>query len=325
MLGRYLLRQALPTTLLALALVCVLVFGLQALRLGHHLVGSGGGLALLGLVFLHSLPSLLVFALPLALAAGVLLSAARLRGELEAMQTLGASALRLAPWLIALSLLAASVAGALASVAEPAALERLQRLVRREATRALVAGLWPGVFRRVGDLTIYLERRRPARAGETLRGDGFLLARGDTIVVAQRATLRLPARSASRLTLTLHEGELHREGKGGLQRLRFGKLERTLELSSALARHFTFLSQRGARARASAPTRALATLAAGLLALAFALLGAGRRRWLLVGLGAVLTSQLLAATLDSATPIAWAAQGLAVLLGLALLVSRSRA
>ncbi|PID39136.1 MAG: hypothetical protein CSA65_05690 [Proteobacteria bacterium] len=319
MLARYLLRQALPTTLLALALLCVLVFGLQALRLGHHLVGGGGGLALLGVVFGHSLPSLLTFALPLALAAGVLLSAARLRPELEAMQTLGASAARLAPWLLGLVATAAALSVALAAWVEPVALQRLGRLLRREATRALVSGLEPGVFRRVGDATLYLERRGRAGRGELLRGEGFLLARGPTIVTARRASLRMPAH-ATRLTLTLEDGELHRESPGlGLQRLRFAKLERDLELPKTLFRHFAFLGRRGAHARVSATPRGLATLAAGLLAIVCALAGAGRRPWLLVGLGAALLLQALSAVFDAASVAGWAIPGAAAALAIGLL------
>ncbi|MCK5796515.1 MAG: LptF/LptG family permease [Deltaproteobacteria bacterium] len=318
MLSRYLLRQVLAPAILALGLLCALVFGLQALRLGHHLVGSGGGIALFGLVFLHSLPTLLVFGLPWALAAGVLLTASRLATELEGMRSLGASPARLASGLIGLAVVTAGLTFALSAYAEAQSLRSLHELLRAEASRALIAQIKPGIFARLGDVTIYVEHREPPQADEALRGSGFFLARGQSVLVAQHATLRvLPG---PRLALTLRQGELqrrsgmshddtrrshdatrretHRDDNAVLDRIHFAKLDEELDLAKTLERHFAFITRRAKHAHAAALGNAASLLAVGLLTIALAMIFGGRRRALIVATMLVVAHEAIAALLD---------------------------
>lgn len=280
MFARYLLRQTLLPLLLALSLLVAVVFALQALRLGHHLVGSGGGVLLLATVLVHALPTLLVFGLPLALVAALLFTGARLSAELEAMQGSGASPAQLSRGLLLLGLLCSAAVFAGARYAEPAAAQRLHSLLRAEAGRALLAGLEVGTFQQLGGSTLLLERREAPRAGELLRGRGFFLAQGQTVVVAKHAGLSL--RPGPLLVLTLRKGELQRHDPRTqtLYRLRFEQLVHDIDLGPSLDRHFGFIARHGAEAAARAEARGLGCLALSTFAIALLMLGRGRRGWL---------------------------------------------
>ena len=96
-LTRYLLGRMAGPLAAALALLCGLIFALQVLRLGHHILGGGLGAGFGLRLLLYSLPSLAVFCLPLALAAAVLFVMGRMAaaGELEGMALAGRSPLQI--------------------------------------------------------------------------------------------------------------------------------------------------------------------------------------------------------------------------------------
>jgi len=133
---RHLLAQLGAALLLGLLLLVGLVWALQALRLGHHLALGG---APLGRLLLWSAPTLLVFALPLALAAAVLLTFGRLAetNQLLALRAAGASPLQLATPALLLSVLAGLAAGLTALELEPPALRALRVTAGEVAARAL--------------------------------------------------------------------------------------------------------------------------------------------------------------------------------------------
>ncbi len=284
-LSRYLLRQMLAPLVGALLLITGLIWILQALRLGHHLIGAGP--LALGQILLYSLPFLLAFAFPLALAAAILLVLGRLKegGELLALQAAGAAPLQLAAPALLLCLGGAISVYLLAEWVQPKTLPHLGRLLSRSGTQTLLQRSEPGRFHRLLDnTTLFVQQRRPGPAGE-VEISGLLLAqeRPSLLLVARRA--RLSPHGDLSLRLELWEGELQRQrAEGdtrGLQRLRFERMSLTLNLGAALQRHLGFIA-RLAEDR-SPLTGPLSCLALGLLV---SMIGLGRgSRWRIAATG----------------------------------------
>lgn len=289
---RHLLLRALGPILVALVFLCGLIFVLQIMRLGHHVVGAGLGAGFVGRLALYSLPTLTVFVLPLALATGLLYALGRLAdsSQLLALRLAGASPLRLAAAGGMLSVTAALVTLVTAAYAEPAALARLSLLLRQGAAHVLIHGPRPGRFLPLLEgATLYVERRLPDRMGAA-HFTGFLLAReeGSLLVFARQASMRLTRHSA--VVVDLRDGELQEKKKdGGLRRVRFNSLRFSLDLSPTLRRHLGFLSQLAGR-RDRLHAAPLACLALGLLVLALGLgsLGQGKMAGLRLGATGVL-------------------------------------
>jgi lipopolysaccharide export LptBFGC system permease protein LptF len=286
---RYVLAQLAMATALALLLLAGVVFALQALRLGHHVLGAGLGVKLLGEVLLYGAPALLLFVLPFALAAGVLFALARLgeTNQLLALRVAGVSARQLGRPAVLLCVGAALGALALAAI-EPASLQRLRRSLERGAARVLVAKAPARRFSSLGpDATLYLsERGKDGRLGGLL----VALERPLRVLVARAATLEVTEEGQARLLL--QGGELQmRTAAGRLRRVRFETFRLALDLVPAVRPHLAFLDARAAE-RWRALGVPLSCLALGLLATALGLRLAerqsARRMWTaLVGLGAV--------------------------------------
>ena len=271
---RYLLWRALGPTLVALLLLCGLIFVLQVMRLGHHVVGGGLGAGFVAWLALYSLPTLLIFALPLSLAAGLVFAMGRLAdtGQLLALRLAGASPTRLTAAVAALSVGAALATLLLAAHLEPAALTRLSLLLRRGAAHVLIHGPRPGRFLPlVEGTTLYVERRLPDRDGAA-RFSGFLLSReeGRFVVLARQASMTLAKNQA--VVIHLRDGELQHKKARGLRRVRFNTLRFSLDLAPALRRHLGFLT-RLAASQDRLLTAPLSCLALGLLLAALCLAG----------------------------------------------------
>jgi len=306
LLTRYLLARLAGPLPVALLLICALIWLLQALRLGHHLVGAGLGPAEVGRTLLYSLPALLVFALPLALAAAILHGTGRLAetNELSTLRARGASPLQLCLPAVFLALACAAVAALLALFVEAPALGRLRQGLLSGAARALVLAPEARRFHRIGkEATLYVDRARSPQDGRGRFG-GLLLAlepaRSDRSPAREAAPVVLLAREASvSLTrggqvakLVLKQGELQLlDAQGRLHRARFDRLEHRLELTRALGPHFAFLTALQ-RDRWRALTAPAACLALGLLATAIGLGRGSRLRLALLGLAGVGLYQL---------------------------------
>jgi len=280
-----------------LALLCGLLFGLQAMRLGHHLLGQGMGggsmLILLGL----SLPTLLVFVAPFALFGAMLfaLGALEQRGELAALRLAGASGARVAAPAALLILVTGAVTGVAAAALEPAAVAGLRALAARDAVRVILLEAPAGQFRQLGqDTTLHVARRLPSIPGQA-RFHGFFLSRGGgrEILLAKTATARRAGQGG--VALELADGEIHQQlgpGQGGLRRIRFASLTTGLDLGGALDRHLGFLSTMVAEP-ARAGRAAAGCLGLGALALFIGMGRGGRLRKAALGLAGVLAYQAL--------------------------------
>jgi lipopolysaccharide export LptBFGC system permease protein LptF len=290
LLSRYLLGQLLGPLAVALLLLVGVIWLLQALRLGHHLLGAGLDVGLLARVLLYSLPTLALFALPFALAAAVLFGLGRLAEshQLLALRLAGAAPRQIAGPCALLCLGAALGAVAVAAL-EPPALQRLQRSLAEGATRTLVRGAPLRRFHSLGPATtLYVEERDADGQLHNL-----LLAErgGERVLLARSASVELD-RSRPAATLSLHEGEVQtRNERGGLRRIQFQTLRLQLDLGPAIGPHLAFVGQR-MTARAGRLLAPLSCLALGLLATALALRVQQRLRLALVGLLAATAFQL---------------------------------
>ena len=293
---RYLLRRLAWPLLLLLILLCGLLFGLQAMRLGHHLLGQGMGAGSLLLLLGLSLPTLLVFAAPFALFGALLFSLGALeqRGELAALRLAGASGARVAAPAALLILVTGLVTGVTAATLEPAAVAGLRALAARDAVRVMLLEAPAGQFRQLGqDTTLHVARRLSAAPG-LARFHGFFMSRdgGSEILLARRATARRAGKGG--VALELREGEIQQrlDQQGGIRRIRFARLTTGLDLGGALDRHLGFLSTMVADP-ARAGGAAAGCLGLGALALFVALGRGGRLRKAALGLTGALAYQAL--------------------------------
>jgi len=298
-LSRYIFIRTSGPLLVILTLLCGTIFALQAIRLGHHVMGAGiSGWVVLRML-LYSLPTLLVFSLPLALAAAILFALGRLAesGQILAMRTAGISCLGLARPLAWLVLISALLCWLLVARLEPASMRSLYTLLGRTAARVLVLGAAPGRFHRLVDgATLYVQQRLQGEG----RFAGLLLAAAapgqralNSVLLAREAQVRQVGDLS--VLLDLHHGELQqRHPDEGLRRVQFGRLQYTMDLKPALERHLGFLARRAAMGGQHPQEAALACLALGLLAAAIGLGGGGRGRQALLGLLGVAAYQAAA-------------------------------
>jgi hypothetical protein len=319
-LTRYLLVRMLGPLAAATLLFCGLIWTLQALRLGHHVLGAGLGAGLLLELLVLSLPALLTFALPLAVAFAVLYTLLRLEesNELLAMRSFGASPLQLALPSGLLSLGALVLTGLIAAHLEAPTLLRLEQTLTRGAAQALVRGPRPRRFHRLVGHTLYVEELRPGDPADPRRRIQYV----NLLLAQQQPPSVLLARSAwvwiegpSVAVLQLEDAELQMlNPRGGLRRIRFGRLEKRIDLGRALRSHLGFLASLAMKARTHrALTAPAACLALGLLATAIGLSGGRRLRLAALGLGAVAAFQLGSWSLDLLWPGPWG--GLVLSLG----------
>jgi lipopolysaccharide export LptBFGC system permease protein LptF len=297
LLTRYLLARCAGPLLVALALFCGLIWLLQALRLGHHLLGAGLGAGVAGQALLYSLPTLVVFALPLALAAAILYASGHLAetGELRTLRARGASPLQLGVPGLLLTGACIVVVASLALFVEAPALGQLRRTLLESAARTLVLGSRPRCFHRLFDETVlYVDRRLGAADARSARFGGLLLASGPRVLLAREADVSLERQGEVAL-LRLRDGEVQLLTRAGrLRRVRFGTLEQRLDLRRATRAHFGFLAElSGASACTRALNAAAACLALGLLATVLGpVRGGSRLRMALLGLAGVGLYQL---------------------------------
>lgn len=235
---RYLLGRLVWPLLLVLTLLCGLLFGTQAMRLGHHLLGQDMGASALVVLLGLSLPTLLVFVAPFALFAALLLTLGALeqRGELAANRLAGASGMHLTAPALLLTLVLTAATALTGLWLEPAAVARLRALALRDAVRVMLLEAPAGQFRQVGHgATLHVAKRLPSPAGQGVF-EGFFLSRdqGREILLARGAT----AQGAGHMgvALELRDGEIHQQlasedgSSARIRKIRFARLTTGLDL-----------------------------------------------------------------------------------------------
>jgi lipopolysaccharide export LptBFGC system permease protein LptF len=303
-LDRYLGVLTLAPLTLSLAVMVGTIWLLQALRLGQVVVGAGA--LATGQILLYSLPSLLVFAFPLALFGAVLFVLARLAGtgQLQAMGGLGLAPWRLTCPLLGLASLAAAATFALASWGEPAALSRLSRLLAQSAARVMVLGAQERQFISLdADHTLFFQHQERRSADQVLFQHAFLASDHPAQQLLARQAL-VTIGPTLRLELRFCDGELQMlNAEGGLRRVRFKELRLTLDQRDLL-RPFLHLFQQGDPLRSSA-VRALSCLTLALWAVVLGLRRMRRGGLALVGFFAAAGYQVVLWGAQLMWPGAW--------------------
>lgn len=231
---KYLVREVLTYSLLALLATSIVLVGNQLFRWLQDLVGAGIGaddlLAALGLFS----TLLSVYALPVSLLLGILLAIGRMASDSEtiAMRACGVGIAAMAVPILAISLVLCALLYPITLDAEPGARRELRASMLRIAMRG--AALEPGRFEQLANRTFFVEERKQ---------DGSFAG----IVISDRSDPQRPmtifAQEASvsmddnyELRLELRRGDLHVElpdqAPEHYQRIAFARLDYSIDLSS---------------------------------------------------------------------------------------------
>lgn len=244
-LDRYVLRQIMVPFGLAVGIVVVLVFLLQARRLAGAALGLGLTVEDAAVIFFSALPPFLVLAVPIAYLLSVLVGLGRLAQDLElvAFRAAGASNLRIARVPLAAGVLVTGLGLPLAHFGEPYGLQALQARLLDVGLRNLARAVRPGAFNE--DFTGSAVYAR-ARADDDTLQDVLLFDERDRdhpmLVSAKQGRLRV---AESTVEFELSEGELHLgapQAEGRYDRMRFGALRMQLEAGRELQDKTRFLS-----------------------------------------------------------------------------------
>ena len=159
-LDRYIFREVLSHTLLGLAVFTFVFFIPQLVRLMDLIVRHAGGAGRITLLFLSSLPPILVFTLPMAALVGVLIALGRLSADSEivALHALGIGMRRLLFPVGALAGIAALLTLSMTVWLGPASLRTLHRLELQLQSSQVPFAVQPRVFdERFPNTVLYVE------------------------------------------------------------------------------------------------------------------------------------------------------------------------
>ncbi|MGH9467985.1 MAG: LptF/LptG family permease [Terriglobales bacterium] len=202
MLSRYIRREVALYAALALLLFTFVLFMQDLGRAMEAAVHANAG-ALAQLVA-YVMPEALVFTLPMAVVAGLLLALGRLGsdGELMALAASGVGARRLVRPLLGMAVVALGLALFATLWLAPAARQRLGELTERLASSQIASAIQPRVFFEPGNNPNWVVYAGDIKAGGS---------QWDNVLVAQMASPQAPE-----LTLA-SRGTLLRRGRGELQ------------------------------------------------------------------------------------------------------------
>lgn len=159
-LDRYIFREVLSHTVLGLAVFTFVFFIPQLVRLMDLIVRHAGGAGRITLLFLSSLPPILVFTLPMAALVGVLIALGRLSADSEivALHALGIGMRRLLLPVGALAAIAAALTLTITIWLGPASLRTLHRLELQLQSSQVPFAVQPRVFdERFPNTVLYVE------------------------------------------------------------------------------------------------------------------------------------------------------------------------
>jgi len=158
-LDRYVFRETGSYFVIALLAFTVILLVMRMLRLASLVINRGVEFGQLGMVLLSILPTFLEIALPLACLLGVMLGVGRLCADSEVvvMRSCGVGIKRLQRPVVALGLLASALAICVSFYLSPLGFQKLSSTLFEIAKSRTTAGLEPGVFNRLGPITLYAE------------------------------------------------------------------------------------------------------------------------------------------------------------------------
>jgi lipopolysaccharide export system permease protein len=212
LLDRYVGREVASHAILGLAVFTFVFFVPQLVRLMDLIVRHSGGFGTITLLFLCTLPPVLIFTIPMAVLVGVLIGLGRLSSDSEivALHASGVSLRRLLVPIGFIALVSASATLLITLWLSPASLRTLRRLEVKVLTSQAPFSVQPRVFdERFPHFVLYVQ---DAAAAATQWRGVFLASTGGTegaaITVAKDAQV-ISSNGGSRVELHLGPGSTH--------------------------------------------------------------------------------------------------------------------
>lgn len=214
---RYLLREQFLYFAIALFAFTGILLTLRMLRFAALIVNKGVEVSQIGMVFLAIIPTFLEIALPLAALLGVMLAIGRLSGDSEVI-VLRASGISLYQLLMPTVLFGLTIALAtlyVSNVLKPWGYHTLSQTLFEIARSRSTSGLEPGIFNKLGTVTLYAEEVDPLE-GTFARGiiEDRRVEGTPRIIISDSGRI-LSNQEAQTITLILSTGGMHEivEGK----------------------------------------------------------------------------------------------------------------
>jgi lipopolysaccharide export system permease protein len=207
----YVLKEALPFTLLAFTILTTLVFVQQASKYSEITLSFQTSPMIARQFLLSLLPGIVVITLPVSLLLGTVITCSRLSsdGELTAAQSLGVSQMRLAIPFLLLGLLGTAATGVLSARIAPMALKRLKALRADILLKGANTQIRPHTFvNTFPNLLLYVQNVDPATSDWV----GVFALQNDPesgvsrLLTAERGQFRLSAYPALKLEAVLSRG-----------------------------------------------------------------------------------------------------------------------
>ncbi len=159
-LSRYIFREVFAYFAICLLTFTALILSARILKFADLIVNKGVGSEQVLKVFLAIIPTFLEIALPLSVLLGGMLAFSRLSGDSEiiVIRASGIKILQLLSPIIIYGLITVSFAYYLSFELRPWGYQTLNRTLFEIARSRTVAGISPGLFNKMGNLTIYAEK-----------------------------------------------------------------------------------------------------------------------------------------------------------------------
>ncbi len=222
-LWRYILREALSFFFINLLIFTGILFTVRLLKLTSLIVNKGVSLGQVSVVFLSLIPTFMEIAVPLAALLGAMLTFARLSGDSEiiVIRASGISLSQLIRPVLTFGIFAAALGLFVSHQLKPWGFQRLSQTLFEIARTKSTAGLEPGVFNELGEITLYAEEVDPksGRIKNVLIDDRS--QGGEPRVITAKRGKILPNPEELTITFHLEEGEIHEESEGKYVLTRF--------------------------------------------------------------------------------------------------------
>jgi LPS export ABC transporter permease LptG/LPS export ABC transporter permease LptF len=234
LLGRYVFREILTSSLLGTLLATFVVFLQKVDKLFEVLVGSTADPGTMAKLFLYTLPPVLPLTIPFGVLVGILIGLGRMAsdGEIVAMRAAGVSSRKVIAPVMLFALMGAGLAGFASLRMTPYCMRESAGILQQLAETQLSAEIQPRIFdERLNPNTIlYVGDVRPGRPGgpvswrtvfiadvtppEQRRGGLGDKADGPMITVA-RAAIATSDPKNNRIQLDMRDYSTHEMGKDG--------------------------------------------------------------------------------------------------------------
>lgn len=215
-LSRYILREATAYFILALFTFTAILLTVRMLRLASLIINKGVEFEQIAMVFVSIVPAFMEIAIPLGTLLGVMLAFGRLSGDSEVivMRASGVSILQLVRPIVFFGLLCGALGLFVSHTLSPWGFQTLSKTLFEIARSKSTAGLEPGIFNKLGSLTLYAEEidYQTGRLKRVLIDDKRNSDQRK-ITTAQHGEIVSDEQTRT-ITLRLYDGSIHEQIEG---------------------------------------------------------------------------------------------------------------